>query len=280
MPTSASARRPRRAETARAPRSTTASASHSPITAVIAPESTTPSPPVTSADDRPASGAPPASARRRRARSRSSRPRARHPTAPRGRGSRRTTARADPAASLRTRRRCRGTGAAPMPSPRRSRRRRRGGLGRGPVERTSSTVAGRSVAYQANFARLIAWRVRSYSWPRSDGVASETAQARRNAAARPRTTRARRSGCQPSRRLRSAAATSTQAIAASASVDVDRGRADPERDARLVRRVEEEERDGDCEDERLATPRRRRAPARSRPAGSPGGAARPSPGGL
>ncbi len=49
-------------------------------------------------------------------------------------------------------------------------------------------------------------------------MASETAQTRRNAAARPRTTRARRSGRQPSRRPRRAAATSTQAIAASASV--------------------------------------------------------------
>ena len=55
-------------------------------------------------------------------------------------------------------------------------------------------------------------------------MASEAAQTRRKAAASPRTTRARRSVSQPSRRPRSAAATSTHAIAASASVtstDVD-----------------------------------------------------------
>ena len=61
---------------------------------------------------------------------------------------------------------------------------------------------------------------------------------------------------------------------------VDRRRPDPQRCARLVRRVEEEERDGGCEDERL-----RRRVTRQRPhdpgrRGRPGERLGRSPGGL
>ena len=107
---------------------------------------------------------------------------------------------------------------------------------------------------------------------------------RRRRGGRPRRGRGRRARggacCQPSRRLAERCRDEHASDRRVGERHVDRRRPDPERCARLVRRVEEEERDGGSEDERLASPRRPPASARMREPRAPGGAGRPSPGGL